>query len=49
MDAPKQLWEAWRAQVKQLFPDLHGHQQQTLAWMALGVVLVSQCGLATDG
>ncbi len=39
MDAPKQLWEAWRTQVKQLFPDLHGHQQQTLAWIVLGVVL----------
>jgi hypothetical protein len=39
MDAPTQLWEAWRAQVKQLFPNLHGHQQQTLAWMVLGAVL----------
>ena len=39
MDAPTQLWEAWRAQVKQLFPSLHGHQQKTLAWMVLGVVL----------
>ncbi len=39
MDAPKQLWEAWRTQVKQLFPDMHGHQQQALAWMVLGVVL----------
>lgn len=39
MDAPKQLWEAWREQVKQLFPGLHGHQQQTLAWIVLGVVL----------
>lgn len=39
MDAPKPLWEAWRAQVKQLFPSLHGHQQKTLAWMVLGVVL----------
>jgi len=39
MDAPTQLWEAWREQVKQLFPSLHGHQQKTLAWMVLGVVL----------
>ncbi len=39
MDAPKQLWDAWRIQVKQLFPSLHGHQQKTLAWMVLGVVL----------
>lgn len=39
MDAPVLLWEAWREQVKQLFPDLHGHQQKTLAWMVLGVVL----------
>lgn len=39
MDAPTQLWEAWRTQVKQLFPDLHGHQQKALAWVVLGVVL----------
>jgi hypothetical protein len=39
MDAPVLLWEAWRTQVKQLFPRLHGHQQKTLAWMVLGVVL----------
>ena len=39
MDAPTLLWEAWREQVKQLFPYLHGHQQKTLAWMILGVVL----------
>ncbi len=39
MDAPVQLWEAWRAQVKQLFPTLHGHQQKTLAWMVWGIVL----------
>jgi hypothetical protein len=39
MDAPAVLWEAWREQVKHLFPSLHGHQQKTLAWMVLGVVL----------
>jgi hypothetical protein len=39
MDAPTQFWEAWRTQVKQLFPDLHGHQQKALAWVVLGVVL----------
>lgn len=39
MDAPTQLWEAWSEQVKHLFPNLHGHQQKTLAWMVLGVVL----------
>ena len=39
MNAATQLWEAWRTQVKHLFPDLHGHQQKTLAWMVLGVVL----------
>lgn len=49
MDAPAQLWEAWREQVKQLFPNLHGHQQKALAWAVLGVVLVSQRGLATRG
>src|SRR5215469_10304816 len=39
MDTPVLLWEAWRTQVKQLFPNLHGHQQKTLAWMILGMVL----------
>jgi hypothetical protein len=39
MDASALLWEAWREQVKQLLPSLHGHQQKTLAWMVLGVVL----------
>lgn len=39
MDAFTALWEAWRTQVKQLFPSLHGHQQNTLAWAVLGVVL----------
>src|SRR5215469_8609979 len=39
MDASVLFWEAWREQVKQLFPDLHGHQQKTLAWMVLGMVL----------
>ena len=39
MDAPAVLWEAWREQVKQLFPRLHGHQQKSFAWMVLGVVL----------
>lgn len=39
MDATVLLWEAWRTQVKQLFPHLHGHQQKTFAWMILGMVL----------
>ena len=39
MDAPTVVWEAWREQVKHLFPSLHGHQQKALAWMVLGVVL----------
>ena len=39
MDAPTQLGEAWRAQVKHLFPSLPGHPQKALAWMVLGVVL----------
>jgi hypothetical protein len=45
MDAPKQLWDAWHEQVKQLFPSLHGHQQKTLAWMVLGVVLAGSAVL----
>jgi hypothetical protein len=39
MDAPAQLWEAWRTQVKPVFPNLHGHQQKALAWTILGIVL----------
>lgn len=39
MNAPTALWEAWRTQVKLLFPHLHGHQQKALAWMVLGTVL----------
>lgn len=39
MDAPAQLWEAWHTQVKQLFLRLDGHQQKTLAWMVLRIVL----------
>lgn len=39
MDAPKPWWQAWWTQVKQFFSDLHGHQQQMLVWMGLGVVL----------
>jgi hypothetical protein len=45
MDAPTVLWEAWRTQVKQLFPSLHGHQQKSLAWMVLGVVLAGSAVL----
>ncbi len=39
MDAPALVWERWNAQVKMLLPQLHGHQQKTLAWMILGMVL----------
>lgn len=39
MAAPTVFWDAWREQVKPLFPMLHGHQQKALAWMVRGIVL----------
>jgi hypothetical protein len=39
MDAPSTLWSRWHEQVKELLPDLHGHQQNTLAVFVLGMVL----------
>jgi hypothetical protein len=28
MDASALLWERWSAQVKELFPKIHGHQKK---------------------
>ncbi len=38
MDASALLWERWRAQVKELFPRIHGHQKKTLALFVMGIV-----------
>jgi hypothetical protein len=39
MDTPSTLWSQWHKQVKGVFPDLHAHQQKTLAVFVLGIVL----------
>jgi len=39
MDASVTLWEQWQEQVKQLWPDIHGHQKKTLALVVIGMVL----------
>jgi hypothetical protein len=39
MEASALLWKHWHKQVKDLFGDLHGHQQKTLAFFVLGIVL----------
>jgi hypothetical protein len=39
MDAPIVLWERWLAQVKDLCPEIHGHQKKTFAFFVLGIVL----------
>jgi hypothetical protein len=39
MDASALLWERWSAQVKELFPRIHGHQKKTLGLFVIGIVL----------
>ena len=41
MDASIVLWQQWlaQAQVKDLLPELHGHQKKTLALFVLGITL----------
>ncbi len=39
MKASVALWEKWQEQVKQLLPEIHGHQKKTLAFLVLGIVL----------
>jgi hypothetical protein len=48
MDASIVLWQQWLAQVKNLLPDIHGHQKKTLALFVLGITLVSMCSITTD-
>src|SRR5258708_32286317 len=39
MDVYNVLWERWRGEVKDLLPEIHGHQKKTLALFVLGIVL----------
>jgi Transposase DDE domain len=45
MDASTVLWERWRAQVKELFPKIHGHQKKTLALFVIGIVVAGSAVL----
>jgi hypothetical protein len=45
MDASALLWERWTAQVKELFPKIHGHQKKTLALFVIGIVLAGSAVL----
>lgn len=42
MEAPSILLEQWTRQVKEIFPQLHGHQQKSLAFAVLGIALSGQ-------
>lgn len=44
MDASQVVWKKWEAQVKELFPTLHGHQHKLLALIVAGMV-VSGCAV----
>ena len=39
MNASIVVWEQWRMQLKELLPDLHGHQKKTLALFVIGIIL----------
>ena len=45
MEASSILWEKWQAQVKELLPDVHGHQKKSLALSVLGIVLAKSAVL----
>jgi hypothetical protein len=45
MDASAVLWERGRAQVKDLFGGMHGHQKKTLALFVIGMVLAGRAVL----
>lgn len=45
MEAPTLLLKQWTQQVKELFPKLHGHQQKSLAFAVLGMVLAGHAVL----
>ena len=45
MEAPTLLLRQWTQQVKELFPKLHGHQQKTLAFAVLSMILAGNAVL----
>jgi hypothetical protein len=45
MEASVLLLKQWTNQVKELFPKLHGHQQKTLAFMGLSMILAGNAVL----
>ncbi len=45
MEAPSFLLEQWTRQVKELFPQFHGHQQKGLAFAVLGIALTGEAVL----
>jgi hypothetical protein len=49
MDASTLLWERWSAQVKELFPKIHGHQKKTLGLFVIGIDARRKCRDATSG
>jgi len=45
MEAPALLWKQWTHQVKEVFPNLHGHQQKSLAFAGLAMILAGHAVL----
>ena len=45
MEAPTLLLKQWTNQVKELFPKLYGHQQKTLAFAVLSMILAGNAVL----
>jgi hypothetical protein len=45
MEASIILWEKWQEQVKELLPDVHGHQKKSLALSVIGIVLAKSAVL----
>lgn len=41
MKATFSLWATWQARIKEIFPQIHGHQAKTLAWFSMGIVLAN--------
>jgi hypothetical protein len=39
MEASITLWKKWQEQVKELLPEVHGHQKKSLALSVIGIVL----------
>jgi hypothetical protein len=45
MEASSILWEKWQEQVKELLPEVHGHQKKSLALSVIGIVLAKSAVL----